>query len=318
MTALSRLEALFPTHGAIDEVQQIGREGTISALAARVRDASDSLLLQPRKQGKSSVAGAAMARIAAEGGIVAAVDCTRADVYDGPSLARALLNSVRSGGVRLSRVLAARASTAPERRRIGGLRKGAPLARELGVDPELVAIFDHVVGAVASGGSPSLDEVLGQLLKLPAGRPAALFLDEFQQIGSWPDTVAVQDAVARFMRDQKRAIAVVVAGSEESATATLFAVGRPLHWDFEAFDLPPIDRVDWHRGIFERCRALGVNIGAQQIDQILAATQGHPLRTMTVAKQTVREARDAGETTIGAGTVSAAIDEASRHPSWRS
>jgi hypothetical protein len=30
-------------------------------------------------------------------------------------------------------------------------------------------------------------------------------------------------------------------------------IAKPLHWDFEPFDVPEIDRVDWHQGY---CRAV--------------------------------------------------------------
>jgi hypothetical protein len=253
-----------------------------------------------------------MARIAAAGGVVAEVDCTSADVHDGPSLARAILGSLRSRGIHLSRMLEARAAAAQQRG-----RRAAPVADKAGVDADVVDVFDRVLEAMSSGHEPTLDDVLAHLAQLSAERTIGLFLDELQRIGTWTETDAVQEALARFMRYKGRTVAVVVAGSEESATKALFAEGQPLHWEFEAFDLPPIDRIDWHQGIHERFKELGLQIAAARIDQVLDATGGHPLRTMAVAKQTVREARDASESDVGWGTVSAAIEKASKHPSWR-
>jgi hypothetical protein len=171
---------------------------------------------------------------------------------------------------------------------------------------------------LSSGSEPSLDKVLEHLARLGERRTAGLFLDELQQIAEWKDTGAVQESLARFMRRPGRNVAVIVAGSEQSATRALFAEGQPLHWEFEAFDLPPIDRVDWHGGIHQRFEAIDLEISAGRIDQILDSTGGHPLRTMAVAKQTLRETRDADETEVSWGAVNAAIEKASGHPSWRS
>ena len=317
MADLPSIEELFPTHGAIKEPQQIGRTRTIEDLADRVRDRSDALLLHPRKEGKSSVAGAAMARIAAEGGIVADADCTSADVRDGPSLARAILESVQSQGVQLSRLLEARAGAARQKGRLAGLRKATSAAEEAGIESERARVFSGVLDALSSAGSePSLEDILGHLAQLGEEQTAGLFLDELQEIAKWKDTVEVQEALARFMRHSGRKVAVVVAGSEQSAIEALFAEGQPLHWEFEAFDLPPIDRVDWHEGIHGRFKAAGYQIAAGRIDQILESTEGQPLRTMTVAKQALRETRDTGESEVTWAAVTAAIETASRHPSW--
>jgi len=99
---------------------------------------------------------------------------------------------------------------------------------------------------------------------------------------------------------------------ESSATR-----GSPLHWDFEPFDLPPIDRVDWHEGLAKRFEMAGLQIDAAQLDQILTATGNHPLRTMSVAKEALRETRRSREARVGWGAVDAAIAAARRHPSWR-
>lgn len=89
-----------------------------------------------------------------------------------------------------------------------------------------------------------------------------LFLDEFQEIARWADTDQVQETLARFLRRDGRRVAVVVAGSDRSATEALFAKGSPLHWTFDPFALPPIDRVDWHKGIKERFEEAGYPIAA--------------------------------------------------------
>jgi hypothetical protein len=316
MGALSAdsLEDLFPTHGAIEERQQIGRAPTIRALVERIADHGDSLLLEPRKQGKSSVARAAIDRVVASGGTVAEGDCTAAGVHDGPSLARALLQSVRDRGGRVSRLIEAREVAARQTPRLARLRRDAAAAEGLGV-AEAGAIA-HVLDLLGGPADVPLVDVLDGLARLGETQTVALFLDEVQAVAGWADSGDVQRVLAQFMRRAGRRVAVLAAGSDRSATELLFAEGMPLHWDFEAFPLPPIDRVDWHRGLAERFAAAGHRIDSRGIDQILDATGGHPQRTMAVAKQAAREARDARERDVSWGAVDAAVTLARRHPSW--
>lgn len=316
MSALSSdsLEELFPTHGAIDEPQQIGRSSTIAALADRIAQHSDSLLLEPRKQGKSSVARAAIARVVASGGVVADADCTAAGVHDDASLARALLQSVRDRGGRVSRRIDATELTARQRPRLRRLHRSASAAEclgitEAGVIADVIDLLDHV-------GDVPLGDVLERLARLGEAQTVALFLDEVQALAGWADSGDVQRVLAQFMHRGGRRVAVIAAGSDRTATELLFAEGMPLHWDFEPFPLPPIDRVDWHQGLAERFAAAGHRIESRRIDQILDASSGHPQRTMAVAKQAAREAREAGERDVSWGAVEAAVAVMRRHPSW--
>jgi hypothetical protein len=308
------VEDLFPTHGAIEERQQIGRSDAIAALAARIRDHGDSLLLEPRKEGKSSVAGAAMARIAAEGGIVTEVDCTSAGIGSGESMARAVLQSVRAQDRHVSRALEARNAAAKRRDWLAKLRRGTSAAEAVGVGE--AGALGRALDVLPDPDGVTLDDVLDALTRLGEAETVALFLDEVQAVARWADGDEVQRALARFMRRKGRRVAVVVAGSDRSATEALFAPGKPLHWEFEPFPLPPIDRLDWHRGLVERFALAGHELAAGLVDVMLDATGGHPQRTMAVAKQTLREARAAEASEVSWGAVDAAITIARRHPSW--
>ena len=309
-------EDLFPTHGPIDEPHQIGRTTTIVALTNRVRDHSDALLLHPRKVGKTSVARAALARLRSDhGGVAAEVDCTAAEINDGPSLARGILRALADGGGIVSRLLRTRSAVSRQSQPLRRLRKPVESVGDLGV--EEAKVFGRVLELLQSDGPP-LGAIFDELIRLGEQKPTALFIDEVQAVAKWSDRDEVQAALARFMHRNGRRVAVVAAGSEASATEELFAYGQPLHWEFEPFDLPDIDRVDWHRGLVERFRHAGHPIAAARIDQMLGATDGHPLRTMSVAKQTLRETREAGEAEVTWTAVDAAIAQARRHPSWNS
>lgn len=307
-------EALFPTHGAIDEERQIGRTETIIALADRLRVGSDALLLEPRRVGKTSVVRAALVRIRLQGsGVTAEINLTAANVRDGPSLAYALLDAMRTEAGLVSRLKGVPRTAARQARRLQGIRK--VLERQSEAEPEEVKVFGGVLDLLELG-TPSLDAALEELAQVGQNANVVLFLDEFQETARWADTDQVQETLARFLRRDGRRVAVVVAGSDRSATEALFAEGSPLHWTFDPFVLPPIDRVDWHKGIKERFEEAGYPIAATQIDQILDATAGHPLRTMSVAKEALRETLQSGDQEVAWVAVDAAITTVSRHPSW--
>jgi hypothetical protein len=213
----------------------------------------------------------------------------------------------------VSRLKGVPRTAARQARRLQRIRE--VLERQSEAEPEDVKVFRGVLDLLELG-TPSLDAALEEVAQVGENPNVVLFLDEFQEIARWADTDQVQETLARFLRRDGRRVAVVVAGSDRSATEALFAQGSPLHWTFDPFVLPPIDRVDWHKGIKERFEEAGYPIAARQIDQILEATAGHPLRTMSVAKEALRETSQSGDQEVGWAAVDAAITTVSRHPSW--
>jgi hypothetical protein len=307
-------EVLFPTQGAIDEAQQIGRGDTIEALTGRGLDHSDALLLEPRKVGKTSVVRAALERVRTDqGGVVADVDCTGAGVSSGPTLARVLLRALRDGGGDVSRRLSARETATRGRRVRDRLRATSDAAAQFGVGEAKAAgrLLD-----LLEVEAPSLDEVLAEIARLGTETTTVIFLDEIQAITGWADRSEVEQALRRFLRHDGRRVALIAAGSDRDAAQALFAEGRPLEWEFEPFNVPDIDPVDWHQGIVERFERAGLKISAARVDQIIAETGGRPWKTMLVAKKALRETREAREGEVSVVAVDAAIAEAREHPSW--
>lgn len=313
MTDLSP-EDVFPTGGPIEESDQIGRQGTIQALTDRALEGSDTLLLQPRQIGKTSVARAALKHVRAEhSGVTAEVDCTSADISDGPSLARALLKALRDAGGEVSRGLSTRDAAAKPKGIIDRLRSASARAAEAGLaEAQITGPLLDLLGVEA----PSLDDVLEELARLGDSAPTTIFVDEIQEIAKWADRDAVEAALRRFLRRGERRVALIAAGSDRKAAEELFAVGRPLEWEFQPFGVPEIDEVEWHQGIVERFTRVGIRISADRVRQILDETGGQPWKTMLIAKETLREARGAGEEEGSWTSVDAAIAQARRHPSW--
>jgi hypothetical protein len=314
-------EQIFPTGGPIDEEHQIGRLRTIRALERRLADRGDALLLHARRFGKTSVALAAIRRIleANPRALVAHVDLTAAGLSSAQALADALASRLEDGrGLILTRLQKAVAASGET---LDDAAAAARAASEAGVEhaDEIGALLAVLARASRAGASapPTLDDVLSALIETAeqTGRLVVLFIDEIQEIGGWGDSDDAQRALAYFMRRHQGKVAVVVAGSDRSATEALFAEGKPMHWTFDPFEIPQIERDDWHPGLVDRFSLDSKGIAAAQIDQILAYSQNQPLVTSRVAKEALRQARLAGADEITWVHVDAAIAVDRAHPS---
>jgi hypothetical protein len=83
ISELSKLaNRLFPTVGAIDEELQIGRAAVIAELADRFTSGSDTLMIEPRQVGKTSVLRAALQAACRSDDIVVAQADLHADAID--------------------------------------------------------------------------------------------------------------------------------------------------------------------------------------------------------------------------------------------
>jgi hypothetical protein len=266
--------------------------------------------------GKTSVVRAALEHVRTDqGGIVADVDCTSAGVNNAPTLAHALLRGLRDGGGDVSRWLSAREVTTRSGRLRDRLRTTGDAAAQLGVEEaKVVGRVLDLLGIEV----PSLDQVLEEIARLGTDTTVVIFLDEIQAITDWRDRAEVEQALRRFLRLDGRRVTLIAAGSDRNAAQALFAAGQPLEWEFEPFDLPYIDRLDWHRGIVERFKRADLEISAARVDQILAETGGQPWKTMLVAKKALRETHEVGQGAVSVVAVDAAIAEAREHPSWAS
>lgn len=319
------LDDLFPVKGAIPESQQIGRDEAIQAVVQRLVAGEDILVIEPRRVGKSSTIGyGALPHVRDEyGGVVASVDLRQAGVRDAGSLADELVRSaMRTGaGTAVQKEQAKRIARLTKRLVTSERSKAAATLAGDGSTAQTV----HALAALVAGGAPGIDRLHQVLEALEAeaaehGRPVVVFIDEAQDITSrWRDVNEASDVqreLERMMRKPGRLVTYAFAGSERSAMEGLFATGQPLHFQGDRYQLPPIASNDWHAGIAERFVRDGRRIEREQVDEILAATEGQPLRTMQVCRQALRVARTQDAPTISSSIVADAVSQARAHPSW--
>jgi hypothetical protein len=313
----------FPTEGVVPEHRQIGRLPAIEGLARRLQIAGQHwALIDARRIGKSSVALAALDRLAGEPGIVTIdVDLRRAKVDSEVKLVRALRRAAGDAGVRVGQLKRASVELSKllQQKTPAALRDIGAL---LGASEELTTAKD--LGGVLAGmiGGDEPIDLADQLLLFEAWGRAhdtviVVFIDEVQDLASWSGGAAV-DSLARAMRHPLRHVRLLFAGSEKHAMNELFAAGRPLRENTLDFDLPPIARVDWLHDLPDRFREMGCQIDLEALEAIVDATPGRPLRTNQVCLQAAMGAPDYGdgESHITVDVAQFAIELVSKRDRW--
>ena len=96
----------------------------------------------------------------------------------------------------------------------------------------------------------------------------------------------------------------------------LFAPGMPLHLDGEPYKLPEIEPAAWHESLVARFARDGRTLMPDNVDRILAASGGHPLRTMQVCRGALRLVRSQQLAEVTAAVIDEAVAQARKHPSW--
>jgi hypothetical protein len=289
---VSRLNELFPAGPHLSEAIQIGRGPTIAALEARVRDNEKVKLLEPRREGKSSVAEAVMHRLRRSQRPAATADLS---TVAGPAETADVLRGQLSPG--LAAVAGARRATGWLADRISESSAG---------QDKLIA--DILARLASIGSSPAA--ILAEVASAAADGPVGVVLDEAHHLVSWP--AAEQQALRSFLRNDER-IGVIVASSEASALESLIGPGCTLEYVGQRVRLPPIARADWEHELPRRFAAVDVPITPEALALLLDQARGHPYCTMLLAREAARIGQPIGavsDVIVRAALLVAAEDEA--------
>lgn len=290
----------FPTEGVVPEHRQIGRLPAIEGLARRLGVPGQHwALIDARRIGKSSVALAALERLACQPRIVTIdVDLRRAKIDSEAKLIRALRGAAGDAGVRVGQLKRGgeELSKLLQHKTPAALRDIAAL---LGVSGQLTTAEDlgRVLADMLGGDEPI--DLASQLLLFEAWGRAhdtviVVFIDEVQDLAAWSGGAAVE-SLARAMRHPLRHVRLLFAGSEKHTMNDLFAAGRPLRENTLDFELLPIARDDWLHDLPDRFREMGCRIDAEALEAIVDETPGRPLRTNQVCLQAAMGAPDYGD-----------------------
>ncbi len=295
------ISELFPAGPIIDEAHQIGRRNSIEALTDRLRAGDVMRVFDRRRWGKSSVASAALARLAEEGVVAIRLPL---DEYPTASAAAAVLASA-------FRTPAEKAATGA---RTIGSRLGTALSRagQIGGSDEVA-----IVSGLLEGLKPE-DVTLTRVLRaIPAelaksrGR-GAIAIDEAHVIAKWDRDDRA--ALRAFMARADRLTGIALTSSDNHAERKLKR-SSVLGYLGEEFTLPAIDIDDWRHGLRSRFEQAGVPIDDEALNLLLEESRCHPYCTMLLAKH----AAELGQPfeAITASVVGLALPTVQKHEAWR-
>ncbi len=295
------ISELFPAGPVIDERHQIGRLASIEGLADRLRGGDVVRVFDRRRWGKSSVAGAALARLASEQLVAVRLAL---DEYPTPEAAAVMLanhfitpaertaSQARSLSRRVGSALsrAGHAAGSEEASAVGGLLEG--------LRPDeltLPAVLEAIPGELAR-----------------RERRAAIVIDEAHVIARWKKDVRA--ALRAFMARDDRRAGLALASSDQRAEEKL---RRPsvLGYLGEEFPLPAIQSEDWRNGLRARFESAGVPIDDEALALLLDESRGHPYCTMLLAKHAAQLAQTFGATSVS--VVALALPTVRKHEAWR-
>ena len=115
----------------------------------------------------------------------------------------------------------------------------------------------------------NLPEILAQHI----GKHIVICIDEFQQVGDWPDTLDVQKRMRGAWQHQKH-VSYCLFGSRQHMMTNLFQNKRmPLYQFGELNYLQPIPTADWTPFIQRKFKEKGLSIDAQYVTRICEIVQ---------------------------------------------
>jgi len=316
----------FPLQGPVrPEARQIGRAPAIDGLARQILSIEQhTLLLADRRVGKTSMALAVLDRIRdTNTGWALEADLSRGPVLSSAALADRLSEHARAAGVHVQPASAGILRDARKALKLAPALKTAARLLELDELADATALAASIDQSLApvDDGPLDLRTVLRavQAAAIAAYRQTVIFIDEVQRLTTdWADggdSLYAQEALAEVMEQPDGGVVLLLAGSERHAVEALLAEGQPLHHDGMRFDVPPIADDDWHHELPLRFAEAGLEVGRDHVEQILAASERHPQRTMRVCAHVLQLA-DGEHFEVSDVVIGVAIENARKHPSW--
>lgn len=307
--------ALFPTDEPLPPKHLIGRADDVAEIANSLKLGSNVVLSAPRRTGKTTVAGAALAELAQDPGVyVVAIDLFSMDGTD--QLADALIGATMSVRPALRKAIRTATQAGRTIYESIGLTFGARLVGTGDLD----GIEIGVLPTLRNDPRKHLDYALNLPEKIAAtdGKRLVLFIDEFQAVQRIGEnasrggaTVLKQQMRAAFQRS--RHVSFLFAGSLEHMMGDLFGNKSEPFFSFGGFhSLRPITEDEWRAGITARLKLVTVTANDAALDMLIEAGEGHPRATMLLCQQAYEMALLAGAPQIDAGIAALAYDRALR------
>jgi type II secretory pathway predicted ATPase ExeA len=146
------------------------------------------------------------------------------------------------------------------------------------------------------------------------GQHAVLVVDEAHIIGGWGEAGdRLLGALREIAHRESRPLTLVLASSETSALQRLR--DSPLVWALESPRVPAIEFDEWRPALRDRFSRAGRPVDEDALEAILETFEGHPFKTMWVAREaaSLAQREQAGAT---AGDHVEAAGQAARDQRW--
>lgn len=270
----------------------------------------NTVLVGPRRTGKTSVADAALEACRRAGAYVAAVDLFL--LADPTSLAAELTLAVLRNRSVLARAID-RVHHSSERI-LEALSTTATLRARADLGPDLEISFKTSRADRDPARALRAAFELPQRIAEADGRRFVLFFDEFQELAGGrfgdPDVLAKQ---LRAVLQRSRHVSTLFAGSLQHVMRDLFGPNERALSQFGSFhDLAEISTQEWLEGLRSRFQRGATHADDPVLLRLVEVGEGHPRSTMLIAQQAHMQLIAEGQHALTDATVDAALQRAMR------
>ncbi|MBP5646524.1 MAG: AAA family ATPase [Bacteroidaceae bacterium] len=273
-----------------DNVHFIGRESEIERLSANIKYGVNTVLMSPRRWGKTSLVNKVAASFSNDKERI----IVRMDIF-------ACRSEYDFYNVFSSELLKQTASKIDEWKK---LAKGfiERLTPKISVNPDHTAEYSVSLGITPKTHTPQEILSLPQIIAERKKCDIVICIDEFQQIGEFPDSLNVQKRLRTAWQGQKN-VSYCIYGSKMHMMMKLFQKkSYPFYRFGEILNLKPIPLETWIPYIKSRFDAFGKSISDSMIERICQTVEYQASYVQQLAYSILLlTERDATQATVNAG-----------------
>jgi hypothetical protein len=284
---------VFPSGGPVDPEYAVGRAGDIADVCERLSERIHTMIVGERRIGKTTVCNAACARLEEQGHVLIKVEAPE-----------------RSTPTDLWQFIIATCNT---KSRSAKLSRAAGIARSL--IEKVLADQGVPLDLSALEGPPSAAQQRA-ILSLPLdlagelGKPVIFYLDEVQRVVEYADGERLLIDLVDLYAGQSAAV-VLADGSRERTLNGLLE--EPVNFGklVARRNLSPSIPLDqWRQPLRAHFATVGLSIGDDELEAILAFGNERPYETMTAARYAAFTALRLETSTVDAFVVAEGLKEA--------
>lgn len=238
-----------------DNLHFIGREKELARLEANFRYGVNTVLMSPRRWGKTSLVNRAAQSVKDENCII-----VRMDIF----ACRSEYDFYNTFSTAILRQTASRIDEWKD------LAKGfiERLVPKISVSPEPGMEYSVSLGITPKTHSPEEVLSLPESIAERKGCKLVICIDEFQQIGEFPDSLEVQKRFRGVWQHQKYVSYCLFGSKLHMMTRLFLKKSYPFYRFGEVMNLKPIPLQSWIPYIQGRFAAFGKRIGERYVEQI--------------------------------------------------